>query len=144
MLKKSLPILRKEAVDSLMKSADSMTGKNAVNRFVKGLLTEHEQVVIGRRIQIAQMIISGKTRMEIGNKLGVSPNTIAHTRQWLDKEIPEYGKSLQKYKTTNDARRARKGRSVGDHSTPFTLADLRRRYPAHFLLLNLAEEIFRK
>lgn len=142
MLKRSLKSKKKLAVDVLFKTAAGMTNKDSVITFARELLTEDEQVTIGRRILIAQMILSGKKQAEIREELGVSPNTFTRTRKWVEKEIPEYGKAIKEYKKQELDRLKKIKKKHYDRTTPFTSSDMRRRYPAHFLLINLIEEIF--
>jgi uncharacterized protein YerC len=144
MQKLSIQGQRQLAIDTLRKSAARMSGKRAVTKFVEDLMTEDEMVTIGRRLLIAQMILSGKTQAEIRYLLGVSPNTFTRMRKWLEREIPEYGKAIKDHKKRQKERDDRRRKKVYDRPQPFSLADLQRRYPMHFLLFNVAEELLRQ
>ena len=123
-----------------------MNGKDAVTTFINTLLTESEKITIGRRILIAQMILAGKNQSEIIYKLGVSPNTFTRTRKWLDGQVPDYDQALKNFEKEAVAKKTKivkQNRSrIYTGSTSF--ASLRRKYPAHFLIFNIAEEILAK
>lgn len=131
-------------LDALYASATEFSGKEPVVAFIDALLTENEKKVIGRRILIAQMILAGKTRMEISNVLGVSPNTIALTRKWLEAVMPRYSETLQERAAIAQAKkvaRTKTRKQYKQYADPSTFRGLRQRYPMHFLLFNLAEEL---
>ena len=144
MLKRSLPSQQKLAINALLKATAQMSGKNAASTFVKELLTEAEMVTVGRRLLMARMILSGKTQAEIRAELGVSPNTFTRVRKWLEREIPEYGEAVKDHNKRQREKIKKRQKSHKDRPRPFTLADLRRRYPAHFLLFNVSEELLRQ
>ncbi len=74
--------------------------------------------------------------------LRLSPNTTWKVEKWLESQLPEYGevlKMVEKEAQDNYKRNKEVQRQVGN---PFTFTALKRRYPGHFLLFNLADEIF--
>ena len=144
MQKLSVQAQRQLAIEALRKSATKMTGKSAVLSFIDDLLTEDEMVTVGRRLLIAQMILAGKKQVEIRHLLNVSPNTFTSLRKWLEKEIPEYGKALEDHKKHQKEKAARRRKKSYDRPRPFSLADLRRRYPMHFLVFNVVDELLKQ
>ncbi|MAZ56647.1 hypothetical protein CL653_02560 [bacterium] len=115
---------------------------NSTEVLLKNLLTESEQLRIGRRLLISQMILAGRSQAEVSELLSVSPNTFARTRKWLDGEIPQYTNALKEYERSKKSpQRKRVPSDIG--SLP-DLDLLRRKYPGHFLLLNLAEDILNR
>ncbi len=130
---------KKAALDTLFSTVAKLRQKDAAAVFIRQLLTEDEQETVGRRLLIAKMLLSGKTQAEVRAELGVSPNTFTRTRKWLTKEIPEYGAALAAHDREKKAKKPAK--EWRERHQPFTLADLKRRYPAHFLLFNLADAL---
>lgn len=101
-------------------------------------LTNGEKITVGRRLLIAQAILNGITRRELEDTLGISPNTFTQVRRWLASEFKEYSPFVvTKHNTTSK-------RKPVARTTPFSLAHLRRNYPAHFLLLSIAEEVWQR
>lgn len=118
--------------------ADSLTAIS----FVDQLLTESEKLTIGRRILIAQMILSGHSQAEIREILNVSPNTFTRTRKWLNGQIPNYDKALKEYGEQINKRDSTQTKNK--NYDPTTFQGLRNKYPMHFLFFNLAEELLHK
>lgn len=98
------------------------------------LLTQKERITIGRRILIAQAILAGKTRYEINNHIQISPNTFTQIKRWLESEFPDY---ISAHKRTLSETKVQKVRIE-----PFSYEHLKKKYPAHFLLFSLVEELF--
>ncbi len=136
---------KKEIIlEALFSSTKEMKGDNPVEYFINTLLTDSEKITIGRRILIAQMILKGKTQSEISDILGVSPNTYTRTRKWLDGQIPHYNDVLKEHKKEQTQKLAKSKRNKKEYIDPMSLAGLRRKYPAHFLLLNIADVLIKK
>lgn len=133
----------KETLRIFWAAAEAADRKDKGLSFLKGVLTESEQMLFGRRIRIAQMLLRGATRFEIIEVLHVSPNTITKVNQWLAGQMPEYEEVLRK--TVCDARtRATKRKRPTPwyrRESVLPFARLRRRYPLHFLLFNIADEL---
>lgn len=130
-------------LQALFSTARSISGDDAVSIFIKNVLTESEQILIGRRLLIAQMILSGKKQAEIMYELNVSPNTFSRTRKWLNGQIPEYDKALKEFQAeqksiANDSIASKPKRTKVD---PHSFEALKRKYPAHFLLFSLFDEL---
>jgi uncharacterized protein YjcR len=103
-------------------------------------MTESEKLVLGRRVLIAQMLVAGHTQAEIREKLHVSPNTFISTRKWLDKQIPNYKEAL------SDLEKAGGKKKAGGfgYGNPLSFGGLKKKNPAHFLLFNLSDSLFKK
>lgn len=128
------------ALKALSAMAEGMHEKDAVTTFIYELLTESERLVLGRRVLIAQMLVTGHSQSEIREKLHVSPNTFTRTRKWLDKQIPNYGEAMK------DFEKNRLGKKAGafSYTNPLSFGGLKKRYSIHFLLFNLADELFKR
>ena len=68
----------------LYSKMSKLNSKQKVADFLSDLLTESEQVMILRRLQIAKLLLEGKTYYEIRMALGVGISTIKNVRHKLD------------------------------------------------------------
>lgn len=127
-------------MSALHGTAAKIYGAKGLSSFLNELLTESEQLTLGRRILISQMILAGRSRNEIRAELDVSPNTITTTRKWLLKQLPHYDDVLK-------AQKAEQGRVQDNkrkrYSAPYTFAAMKRKYPAHFLLFNIVDGLLK-
>lgn len=139
---KNLSPHEKEIVlEALYQSAKRLDGGNSAVTFIDELLTESEKVTIGRRILIAQMILSGKNQAEVRSALSVSPNTFTRTRKWLNGQIPQYDKALKEFSKLQEIKTTSVRKSHKNHSDFTKFSTLRKKFPAHFLFFNIAEEL---
>jgi uncharacterized protein YerC len=105
-----------------------------VKIFINDILTESEQITIGRRLLIANLVLTGHTYAEIHNQLGVSPNTFSRIRQWLTGKFQDYDNTL---KDSSLIRTNKKATYV--KVAPFSFAHLQKNFPMHFLLFSLSK-----
>lgn len=110
--------------------------KEEVKNFFKELLSTSEAVMLGRRIQIAKMLLVGSSYEEIKEKLGVGFTTIASVQRWIDSGWGGYFKALENLDKKIRAKEAATARYYND---PFER--LKRKYPAHFLISNGLSEL---
>jgi uncharacterized protein YerC len=121
---------RIETLDILYTAAGAITGRDATKAFLKELLTPSERIMLGRRIWIARLLLTGHTHAEIGEQLEVGPNTIVRVEKWLQKQMPGYRVAIKGLELELEKRKAKYD---GDYK-PFTFKALRKKYPMHFLL----------
>jgi TrpR-related protein YerC/YecD len=114
---------------SLLRSRDE------VKNFFRDLLTLSETVMISRRLQIANMLLEGMTYEEIRKKLKVGMTTINQVERWLNNGFGGYKEIIRRYNRSNVQKEIEK-----IPATPFSLQYIRKKYPLHFLLLNLLEK----
>ena len=105
--------------------------RDEVKNFFKDLLTLSEVVMISRRIQIAQMLLSGFTHEEIRQKLGVGFSNISQVDKWLNNGFGGYRKTIKQFQDKNG-----KNKPNEDWDVPFSFDAIRKKYPGHFLLVN--------
>lgn len=117
-------------VDLLYTAASGVQGRDAVKRFLKDLLTPSERIMLGRRIWIARLLLSGHSEAEVGRKLKVGPNTVYKVAEWLNDQMPGYEDAIAHVEKEMDKRAVRRESFVD----PFSFAALKRKYPLHFLL----------
>ncbi len=109
----------------------SLNNVSEVEKFLKDLLTPSESVMIARRIQIAKMLLEGALHEEIRRKLGVGFSTINQVDRWLNNGFGGYKLALKKLK------KGAMPKFQQPQNIPMTFDWLRKRYPAHYLLINL-------
>ncbi len=125
----------KQTFAALWSAASRSQGKHTTTEFLRSVLTETEQMLIGRRLLIAQRLLKGHSWSHIRAELHVSPNTINLVQTWLTQKIPEYETATQtRIERSKQAKKPRKRRVDSD---PTSWRTLRRKYPGHFLLWNL-------
>ena len=134
---------QRKAIDAFWNAAQSSDHRRKSLDFLRTVLTESEQLLLGRRLCIAQMLLEHKTRNEIVSILRVSPNTVSKVHRWLGEEIPEYGMIITKMGQESESRNSKgaKGKSWYQKDDGLPLAQLRKKYPLHFLLFNITAEL---
>lgn len=111
-----------------------LKNREEVKNFFKDLLTLSEVVMISRRLQVAKMLLAGHPYEAIREKLRIGFTTINSVDQWLNNGFGGYRNIIQKF---NKGNKKIKSRRKGEIAEPFSLDYLRKKYPAHFLLLNI-------
>ena len=119
-----------ETLDMLYTAAGTISGRNATKAFLKELLTPSERIMLGRRIWIARLILSGCSHADIGEKLEVGPNTIVRIEKWLKKQMPGYRDAIKGLEKELDKRALKSD----VYNNPFGFNALKKKYPLHFLL----------
>lgn len=110
-----------------------LRSREEVKNFFKDLLTLSEVVMISRRIQIAKMLLEGRTYDEIQRDLKTATATVAHVEKWLNNGFDGYKNVIKRYRKA----KYRGERRVQDNSVPFSFNHIRKKYPLHFGLINL-------
>ena len=124
------PQEQKKTRTLLMTAAADAAKNENISDFLEGLLTPSEQIMLGRRIWIARLLLADKSYQEIGAKLHVGPNTVMKVESWLQGTMPHYDTIIQKVETAEK----NKKRNQQAWENPFGLTALKKRYPLHFLL----------
>lgn len=112
--------------------------REEVKKFFKDLLTLSEVVMISRRIQIAKMLLEGKSFEDIRTEMKVGSNTISHVERWLNNGFGGYKEIINRHSKA----RAKKDKEIEDRlsTAPFSWKAIKRKYPLHFLLLNALDK----
>lgn len=98
---------------------------------LQNLLTESEQIMLARRIQIAKHLLSGESYVAIRIKLKVGFATIQSVDRWMKRGCDTYRKD---FPALYEASKQPRGLYA---PTSGTFEHLRKKYPWHFLLFNL-------
>ena len=74
---------RCRVIRELYEVIGELKSKDEVVRFLFGLFTPSELLMVSRRIQVAKMLINGLTYNEISKEIGASDQTIRKVEHWL-------------------------------------------------------------
>ena len=123
---------RYELLDELYDMISVLENREEVKNFFRDLLTPSESLMLARRIAVAKMLLAGATYEEIRNKLKVGHDNIKSVYRWLYDGFGGYDSALKKV-----AKKKAKEKNIGGSAyTGSPLDNLRRKYPAHFMLVN--------
>ena len=106
--------------------------KSEIQEFLLDILTPSEIVMFIRRIRITKKLLRGNTYEDIRRELGVGYTTITAVDRWLSKKFESYRQVITPLLQKEDKKG---GRSLPWEEGSFKA--LRRRYPLHFLFLNV-------
>jgi uncharacterized protein YerC len=120
-------------LDALYTAASSLHGRTAMKTFLRDLLTPSERLMLGRRIIIARMLMSGYTYRNIAERLGMGIDTVHRIQKLLYDQVPGYEQAVKGIDIEMEKRRRRK--IYTDESWKGSLARLKQKYPLHFLLV---------
>lgn len=122
---------RESHFKELFSAIAALENTRDVENFFRDLMSPDELVMLSRRVQIAKLLLTGKTHVDIIEELNVGSTTIERVDKWLNQGFGGYREAIKKAKKT-------KGRIDYDSDDfPFSFDSLRKKYPAHFWLLNL-------
>lgn len=115
-----------------------LESREEVKQFFKDLLSETEALMLARRIQIAKLLLSGMGYEYIQRKLRTSEATIASVHRWLQGGFGGYERSLGRLQK-EILRKQEVAEKRADASMPYSGEWLKKKYPLHFLLVNLID-----
>lgn len=121
---------RTETLDALYTAVGTLQGRDSAKEFLKDLLTENEQIMLGRRILIARALLSGYTYDEIVAAYSVGKDTVLKLSRWLDDQLPGYEKVIAGMEKEFTKRQDAHDMAIN----PFSFKALKKKYPLHFLL----------
>lgn len=129
---------RMKYLDILWTSIAGLETREEVKAFFKDLLSESEAIMLGRRIQVAKLLLEGKKYEEIIQDLRVGDDTIGKVQRWLTSGFGGYEKAIKNFeevlKRRSDIERSR-------NIQPYSFEWLKRKYPLHFLLFNIMDKV---
>lgn len=134
------PQEKEKYLDLLWTSILTLKTKEEVKNFFKDLLSEQETIMIARRILIAKELLQGKGYDQIREEHRVGKSTIASVQHWLMHGFGGFEKTSKEIKKSAKQNRGR-GKKHYEYADPFSIKGLKKRYPLHFFLLNLADHI---
>ncbi len=119
---------RIKTLDALYTAAGTVRGRASMKLFLRDLLTESERIMLGRRILIARLLLSGGTYDAIQTKMGASHRTIRNVERWLSDQIPGYEEAIAGMEEEFGRREFRQKYATS------MLFRFKKRFPLHFLL----------
>ncbi len=126
---------RDELLREVAASVRKLESTEDTQRFLEQLLTPSEVAMVGRRWQAAKMLMEEKSYYEIRLKLGVGMSTIESVDKWLRRSIDDYPALVAVLRKDPKVKKKEFRRRYGSQFGSFN--NIRRRYPLHFLLINL-------
>ena len=127
---------KKKFLGEFYTMVSSLRSRDEVKSFFKDLLTLSEVVMISRRLQIAGMLLEGQTYEEIKRILKTGLDTIGQVDRWLNNGFGGYKKIIERHKKKQLAKKD----YLSEGIAPFSISHIRKKYPLHFLLLNLLKK----
>ena len=129
---------RSELLDELWSMVILLETKEEVKNFFKDLLSETESVMLARRIRTARLLLEGKSYDEIQEEMKSGPGMIANVHRWLQGSNQGYAAAIPRLELELKKKQNRQNREE-TQKDPFSLERLKKKYPLHFLLLNLID-----
>ena len=117
-----------------------LESEEEIRNFFKDLLSESEAFMLARRLLIAKHLSAGNSYDEIQQELKTSPTTIASVHAWFDGGFGGYASGIIKLKKELE-RQSKLSEKDEKARDPFSLEHLKKKYPLHFLLFNVADSI---
>lgn len=111
-----------------------------IRNFLKDLLSETEALMLARRLNIARLIYGGWSYDAIEKKLHTSSTTIASVHAWLDGGFGGYIQGIAKLRRELERQAVVEGKKEQARD-PLSLEALKKKYPMHFMLFNIADDI---
>ncbi len=118
---------------------DSLKNREEIRLFFKNLLTPDEIAMLMRRIEIASLLLVGFTYEQITQLLGVGRGKTINVQKTLAKGGEGY-KIVVKRLLERRKKKIKKLKKI-EKTQRSVFESLKKRYPLHFLLFNLIDEI---
>lgn len=81
---------RQALIEPLLEALWAMKNKDQLREFLTRLLTPSELIMLGRRLQIAENLLQGKSYETIRKETGVGFSTIQSVDSWLIHAVRDY------------------------------------------------------
>ena len=135
-LSKINPKEQRRILDEFWTMVALLESKDEVKSFFKDLLSATESIMLARRIQIAKLLLAGVGYDTIQKRIGAAPNTIASVHKWLQGGFGGYTSAIPKLER-EITRREKVSEQRQEESVPLSSAWMRKKYPLHYLLVNM-------
>jgi uncharacterized protein YerC len=110
---------------NLYKALAAIDSSEEMKFFFGSLISSSEKVMLARRLQIAEKLLSGQTHLKIMTDLGVGNSTIMFVEKALTRMF---------YKKKNGLAKLKQGSKESYYNEPMTWDEIKNKYPAHFIL----------
>ncbi len=126
--------------ERLCRIVSTLKNVDDISNFFLDLLTPSEVLMLGRRLEIAGMLLEGDSFSVIQKKLNVGVSTITHVERWLARTTLQYGKLFSKVLETESKEEKiniRKTRS----RDPYSWGHFKKQYAQYYWPELLVKEI---
>ncbi len=120
----------------------SLKNREEVRLLFKDLLTPDEIATLMRRIEVAALLIAGYTYDQIAELLGVGKGKVTNVQKSLILSGEGYKIIIRRLLENRKKRLKIKNRGIKANNSSF--AKLKQKYPLHFFLFNVIDEISEK
>ena len=118
---------------------DSLKNRGEIRLFFKDLLTPDEIATLMRRIEVAVLLIAGFTYKQIAEVLGVGKGKVTNVQRVLVRSGEGY--KIVVKRLLEKRKRRLKQQKKWERAGRSSFERLKQKYPLHFLLFNLFDEI---
>ena len=127
-------------VDALYAALEYAKVRDEIKIFINDLLTESEQIMLGRRILIAKRLLQKWPHDKIVREMGVGLDTVYKVQKWLGGRHKGYEKVVERIKKAVRPKTKRKSEFL-DYYPTSGFAEIKRRYKSYYWLADLLNEI---
>ena len=127
-------------IDALYAALEYAKARNEIKQFINDLLTESEQIMLGRRILIAKRLLEKWPHDRIVREMGVGLDTVFRVQRWLGGRHKGYEKVVEKIKKAVKPKTKHKSEFL-DYYPTSGFAEIKRRYKSYYWLSDLLDEI---
>jgi len=118
---------------------DSLKDRKEIRLFFKDLLTPDEIATLMRRIEVAVLLTTGFTYDQIAQILGVGRDKVTNVQKSLNRSGEGYKIVIKRL--LEKRKRKLKLQKKREKTARSSFERLKQRYPLHFLLFNIIDEI---
>jgi TrpR-related protein YerC/YecD len=122
-------------------AVNCLKNRDEIRLFFRDLLSPDEIAMLSRRIEVALLLKAGFTYREIGEALGVGADKILNVQRSLNVHGEGYDLVLKRLRKVLRKREKKKEKIIKEKTSLSPLAELKRRYPGYFLLVNLFDAL---
>jgi len=126
---------RQKLLHKLSEVFSGLKTKKDITTFLERLLTPSELVMLARRLQVAELLVGGRSYDQIQNHLRVGISTIRSIEGWLEHATRDYQLIRAEQRELEQARRQGK-KPVRDSGIAGSFTNIRQR-DTRWLLINL-------
>lgn len=141
-LNKLPPKERIKLIAEFYDSINCLKSRNEVRLFFRDLLSPDEIAMLIRRVQVALLLQAGFTYHEIQDALRVGVDKIIAVQNSMTRHGEGYKFTIKRLRKIIKNREKKEERRKREQMVSFPGLDyLKRKYPTHFLLFNLIDEL---
>lgn len=133
---------RVKLISEFYDAVSCLKNREEIRLFFRDLLSPDEIAMLVRRIEVSFLLRAGFTYQEIQNTLGVGADKIAYVQRTLTRHGEGYELIIERLRKVLRKKEKRAERAEKRQRSSFPGLDyFKKKYPGHFLLLNLIDEL---